>query len=257
MEYDISSGTWTTLPPNRISEFTLTVISNQLVLVGGYEHPNMSNVLGVWRGDRQAWTHPYPTMPTARCCCSAVVYNQWLVVAGGYGSDNHCLSCVEILNTDSNQWHTRPQMPRPWGNMKTAVVGNIGYFMGNNTTSGYSVYLPALIFQLPVEIWKEIPGLQLTRSAPLSISGSLFAFGGVHESNAVTAIHLYQPNTGDWVKVGDLPSPRYQCTCVMIADREILVAGGQDEYNLTKTTVDIALVANNEVITGHAADDVI
>jgi hypothetical protein len=46
------------------------------------------------------------------------------------------------------------------------------------------------------------------------------------DGRAVTAIHLYQPNTEEWVKVGDLSTPRYDCTCAMITDRELLVAGG-------------------------------
>jgi N-acetylneuraminic acid mutarotase len=57
----------------------------------------------------------------------------------------------------------------------------------------------------------------------------------------VTAIHLYQPDTEEWVKVGDLPTPRYCCTCAMITDREMLVAGGRDGARLL-SNVDIALI---------------
>ncbi len=208
--------------------------------------------MGVWGADHEAWMHPYPTIPTARHSCSAVAYNQWLVVAGGHSSDGYTLSCIEVLNTNSKQWYAGPTTPRPWSGMKTAVVGNIGYFMGDHTTSVYSVFLPALISQLNSadsgerdrQIWKEIPGLQLTYSAPLSISGSLFALGGEDKGiDPVTAIHLYHPNTGDWVKVGDLPSPRFDCTCVMIRDREVLVAGGYDENGYPSKTVYIAVVS--------------
>ena len=78
---------------------------------------------------------------------------------------------------------------------------------------------------------------------PLSIRGSLLAVGGRDKDDkAVTAIHLYQPDTGEWVKVGDLPTPRYRCTCAMITDREILVAGGADgRHYLCRS--DIALVS--------------
>ena len=54
----------------------------------------------------------------------------------------------------------------------------------------------------------------------------------------MTAIHLYQPDTGEWVKVGDLPTPRYNCTCVLInPNREILVVGG---CSYIMKTMDIA-----------------
>ena len=56
----------------------------------------------------------------------------------------------------------------------------------------------------------------------------------------VIELHLYQPNSGEWVKVGDLPSPRYDCTCAMITDREVFVAGGCDEHDDYTKTVDLA-----------------
>ena len=130
--------------------------------------------------------------------------------------------------------------------MRTAIVGDTCYFMGGFAAIGlatevYSVSLPALISQLHSQgsgkigrqhqIWKEIPGLQAC-STPLSIRGSLLAVGGRgKDDKAVTAIHLYQPDTGEWVKVGDLQTPRYRCTCAMITDREMLVAGGKDNHN--------------------------
>ena len=84
--YDTCSGKWAKLPPYRVKWFTMTVIHNQLVLVGGYDKHDCSKVVGVWRADTKQWTHPYPEMPTARAWCSAAVYNEWLVVTGGIGS---------------------------------------------------------------------------------------------------------------------------------------------------------------------------
>ena len=230
------------------------------MLVGGEGHGGYSKVLGVWRAESKEWTHPYPDMPTARSECSAVVYNEWLAVAGGRGDGVGRLSSVEVMNTDSKQWYAAPPTTTPWRNMRTAVVEDTCYFMGGSTggplgtatTEVYSVSLPALISQLPSldsrergkqhQIWKEIPGLQTTLSTPLSIRGSLLAVGGMdRDRKAVTAILLYQPDTGEWVKVGDLPTPRYDCTCAMITDTEMLVAGGSDRYHIY-SSCDIVLI---------------
>ena len=103
MEYGISSGIMV-LPPYRACEFTMTVISKQLVLVGGLEPGGCSSkVLGVWRTESKEWTHPYPDMPTARFQCSAVVCNEWLAVAGGVGDSWERLSSIEVMNTDTKQ----------------------------------------------------------------------------------------------------------------------------------------------------------
>ena len=237
MTYDISTGKWATLPPYRARDFAMTAINNQLVLVGGDEHGSASKVVGVLDADNKQWTHPYPEMQVTHSYCSAVVHNEWLVVAGGRQSGGKLLS-VEVMNTNSKQWYAGPPTPIPWESMKTATVGDECYFMGGSnatwppTNSVYSVSLSALTTGLNSstrkgQIWKEISGLQTTLSTPLSISGSLLVVGGRDKDDkAVTAIHLYIPDTGKWVKVGDLPTPRYHCTCAMITDREMVVAGG-------------------------------
>ena len=254
MIYDISTGKWATLPLYRFRSFAMTAINNQLVLVGGREHGgDRSKVLGVWDADYKHWIHPYPEMHTARSTCSAVVYNEWLVVAGGSTTRGAVLSSVEVMNINIKQWYTGPQTCVPWYRMKTAIVGDECFFMGGytgrnvsaatTTTNVYIVSLPQLISKLQSDVrardgqvWKEISGLH---STPLSISGSLLAVGGWDKDHkAVTAIHLYQPDTGiEWVKVGDLPTPRHYCTCVLLnSNREILVIGGYVDIK----TMDIA-----------------
>ena len=255
MTYDISTGKWATLPPYRAWHFAMTAINNQLVLVGGYEHGDSSKVLGVWDADKKQWTHLYPEMHTARTIFSAVVYKEWLVVAGGWAGGR--LSSVEVMDTNSKQWYAGPPTPTPtpWSCMRAAVVGDTCYFMGglisgDSTDKVYTVSLSALTSGLASKeprknkspMWSEISGLPLTDSTPLSISGSLLAVGGRNKDHkTVTGIYLYQPGTQKWVKVGDLPTPKRDCICVMITDKEKLVAGGHDGDYCLKNT-DIALL---------------
>ena len=259
MMYAISSGTWATLPLYRARLFAMTVINHHLVLVGGYERSGgYSKVLGMWGADWKAWSHPYPDMPTARENPSVVVSNDWLVVAGGYVLGGQCSLCVEVLNTDSKQWYSGLSTPTPWSYMRTAVVGKTAYFMGgfdstySNTNKVYCVSIPILISHITSktssgdnrQIWKDIPGLKLTHSTPLSMADSLLAVGGEDkDGDAVTAIHHYQTETAVWVKVGDLPSPRCACTCAMTTDSEVLVAGGWDERGYRTGSMDLAQIA--------------
>ena len=258
LAYDISTGKWATLQSYRAWIFTMIAINNQLVLVGGRdrEHHGKIKVLGVWDADIEQWTHPYPEMHTARSSCSAVVYNEWLVVAGGFTSGGIALSSVEIMNIESKQWYAGTPTCAPWYLMRSAIVGDECFFMGGftdgengasptPTSKMYSVSLPNLISRLETgerdgKIWKDISGPQITHSTPLSISGSLLAVGGKNnDRKTLTAIHLYQPDTGEWVKVGDLPTPRYWCTCALLnPSREILVAGGY--YGTYLNTMDIS-----------------
>ena len=146
------------------------------------------------------------------------------------------LLSVEVLNTHTKRWSAGPPTPTPWSSMQPAIVGDVCYFMGGlfsgvSIITVYSMSLPALISQLnsggrDSQIWKELSGLY---SSPLSISGSLLAVGGRDDGGrVVSAIHLYQPDTGEWVKVGDLLTPRYECMCTALNSRALLVAGGRN-----------------------------
>ena len=189
MVYDIGAGKWATLPPYRKRWFAMTAIDNHLVLVGGMGRDgDRSKMLGAWSEDSKKWTHPYPDMTTPRSSCSAVVYNQHLVVTGGRGADfvSGRLLSVDVMNIDTKRWRAGPSTPVAWSSMKTAIVGDMCYFMGgylgiylgSYTTKVYSVSLQALISQLnfdssikDTQTWKELPQLPVTHAAPLSISG--------------------------------------------------------------------------------------
>ena len=251
MVYDIHLGEWATLPPYKTHFFGMTVIDNQLVLVGGIEVGGArSKVLGAWKAASKEWVHPYPDMPTARFSCSAVTYKEWLVVAGGYSEKGDHSTSVIVMNTSNKQWSTAPPLPMGWTEMKAAIVGDMCYFMGGfingATKKVLSVSLPALISQLNhskrgMKIWKEISELDVIQPAPLSINGSLFALGGWRDGKDLPTIQLYQPETRKWLKVGDLSHPRSLCTSAMINDREVMVVGGREGSYVTNRT-DIALI---------------
>ena len=70
--------------------------------------------------------------------------------------------------------------------------------------------------------WQTLTDPPLKFSTVLVLSGALLAVGGSDSS----AIHLYKPSSGSWVKVGDLPNKRWQCACIVLSSGEMFVAGG-------------------------------
>ncbi len=236
MTYDTHSGRWGTLPPYRTRRFGMTVIRDQLVLVGGLdEDGNYSKSIGVWRSADKKWEDLYPDMPTPRRRSSVVTYNEWLIVAGGVNNGGS-LSSVDVMNIDTKEWYSGPPAPS-FSAMKTVTVDDMCYYMGGygadrwGTKDVYRVSLPALISKvksrnIDPQIWKKISQLNVAASAPLSIGGCLLALGGMSQGNGVTSIQHYRPESDDWIQVGDLPSPLSECTCAVINDGDVLVAGG-------------------------------
>ncbi len=250
MTYDTHSGRWGTLPPYRTRHFGMTVIRDQLVLVGGEDKDGKYyKSLGVWRTDSEKWEDLYPDMPTPRSDSSVATYNEWLIVAGGYNGEH--LSSVDVLNSDTKQWHSGPPAPRGFSDMNTATVGDMCYYMGGRcddvyaTNDVYRVSLPALISQvksrrIDPQIWETISLQNVICSTPLSIGGHLLAFGGMQSGSGVTSIQHYQPDTNKWVKVGDMPSPRSNCTCAIVNSGDILIAGGRKDLFTPISSCEIA-----------------
>ena len=239
MAYNTHSCKWHQLPPYTARYFAMVVINNHLVLVGGRDHEHVAvSILSRWDTGSRQWTRPYARMPTACGWPSAVVYKQWLIVAGGW--IDHRLSTVLVLDIASNQWYSAPPTPTPWRSMKSTVLGDIWYLMGGNSDDDfdivYSVSLPDLICHTLSsssgsthhDIWKKISGLGHYHSTPLCMGGALLAVGGVRikDTESVSTIHRYVPETKLWVEVGRLPSPVYNCTCTFTLDQKILLIGG-------------------------------
>ena len=241
MAYNTRSCKWHQLPPYTADSFAMVVINNQLVLVGGEDsngHP--TNLLGMWDTGSSQWTRPYAAMPTARSYPSAVVYKQWLIVAGGW-TVRHRLSTVEVLDVASNQWYSAPSTPTPWNSMKSTILGDMWYLMGGYSDGDdndivYSVSLPDPISHTLLsssgsthhDMWKKISGPGHYYSTPLCMGGALLAVGGrrVKDNESVSTIQRYVPETKEWVEVGRLPSPLYDCTCTFTLDQNIILFGG-------------------------------
>ena len=243
--YDPKLDSYDTLPRYKYKCFSMAVVNNQLVLVGGadVQTNKKTNKLGVWNEQSKRWTYPLPQMTTTcRSASVATHNNRWLVVIGGYG-DGSVLTRVEILDTtESRQWYHAASLPQPLCNALPVTIGNTCYLLGGYT-KGYaaskkvfSVYLDDLISQAvsqPASAsapptpspWQSLSDTPLTGSTALAFNGALLAVGG---GSGSTAIYHYQPSSRKWIKAGELhmPAGRYGCTCAVLPSGELYVAGG-------------------------------
>ena len=251
MKLDLQQDEWTKLPQYSAKWFAMTSFANQLVLMGGC-YPvteKRTNQIAVFTSGR--WTNPYPPMNTARDSSTAVSCNKYIIVAGGRDDQGKCTSSVEMLDVPLLRWYTAESLPNPRTEMKSTLIGNTFYLMGGFDHTGstkvvHKVDLNELITkavskQATPTLWQVISDSPLERSTPLNVGGSLLAVGGRFSPSS--SIHLYQPDTRRWVKVGDLPTARYNCTWSVLPSGEIIVAGGYNERS-SIGTVDFLSISN-------------
>ena len=250
-EYDEDTNQWVSLPRYDYWRFAMTILTDKLTLVGGFNPHTwkVTNQVAVWEGEGtpQGWTHPYPPMPTQCHSPAVATYGDRLVVAGGYGGGGD-LATVEVLNTTSHQWLSTSPLPVGCHSMMSAIVNQKLFLLGGTlTTESLVVSLPD-ITQSSVHSattnrtaqWRTLPAPPLKDSAAISLCGSVLAIGGLSDNERSTAIHIYQPATNNWSKVGDLPSPLSSCSCALLSSGHILVAGGLDSNGNRTSRVDVA-----------------
>ena len=243
MIYDPKLDFCDTLPPYTYKWFSMAIVNNQLVLVGGkdVQTNKVTNKLGVWNERSKRWTQPLPPITTACSSPSVATHNnRWLVVIGGYDTDH--LPRVEILDTiESRQWYHAASLPQPSAQALPATIGNMCYLLGGFTKGVtrskkvFSVHLDVLISQAvsqPASAsapptpspWQSLPDTPLTGSTALTFNGALLAVGGGLRN---TAIYYYQPSRRRWIKAGELPTGRSCCTCTVLPSGDLYVAGGR------------------------------
>ena len=251
--FNMKTNKWSRLPRYEYRYFAMTVINHHLTLVGGLGVGGweVTNLLAVYEPSSQQWTYPYNPMPTPRYKPAVLMYDIWLLVAGGYGASYTDLATVELFNTSTNQWLATSSLPTPCGLLTSAIVDNYGYLV-TASEQVFRVSLPDIVSQTVNQstskspaLWCRLPDTPLSCSTAISLRGYLLAVGGRHDNYSTrTDIHLYQPESEQWTKVGDLPNARQYCSCVVLPSGELLVAGGQESSVGRTSRVDVASVLN-------------
>ena len=242
LRYDPHTNEWTELPRYQYCDFTLTELTHQLVVVGGYDlFTGMSKTVSVYAPSQRSWKQPYPPMNTPRYYPAVSTYHQRLVVAGGSDASG-ALATVEILDTSILQWFSSTPLPVSCYVMSSAIIRDTLYLLGGSLGKQVlSVSLPALTqTDKPPAQWHTLSEAPLENSAAIAVCGSLLAMGGSHNEQRSSAIHIYQQEENMWTKVENLPTKREYCACCLLPNGEILVVGGEDKDSCRTSRVDVA-----------------
>ena len=239
--YEPKQELWAFLPPYKYELFSMTIVDNQLVLVGGEDGGTLrkTNLLGVWNKSLCAWTHPFSPMLNARSSPTVVTYeNKWLITIGGRGEEGE-LFTVEVMDISSDVWYSAPSLSIPAERMSAAVIKNTMIVFGGssgskNSKKVFMVNMDDLIWQAitqknnaPAQSpWQALPDTPFSQSTAVLFNGVLLAVGG----QGATSFHFYHPESRSWVKAGDLPTERVQCASTVLPNGEVLLAGGENTH---------------------------
>ena len=234
--YDPTTDTWETLQsPTRFS--ALTTYHNKLLLVGREETSTgqTTNQLWVFEEGEQTWTQPLPPMPTRRKDASAVSYQDYLIVAGGWNPNDGYLNTVEVL--DGQQWVTAELLPERCYFMKSTSHDGHYYLMGGHfqDTSVFYTSLQSLVEKATQHpptspsntdhpsVWKTLTDTPHQYSSTTIFGGALVVVDGWPNQSS---LHLYFPLNKSWLPAGEMPLGVCRTCTVTLPTGEMMVIGG-------------------------------
>ena len=237
--YTTSTSSWSKLPDSPNRNCPLVIINNLLTLIGGHCGDTLTNQLFslTGKGSDRRWTEEFPPMPTKRDGSTALCTGAALIVAGGYKPGSR-LRTVEVMSTETLQWSTAADLPKPICQAPAAVCGDQLYILGE--ANMYTCSVLALIQShesVPASIrignrgvarvWREVTALPVMETTCVSIHGRLLAIGGWgSDRKPTTSIHMYNPTTDSWEVISHMGTPRYNCIAAVLPDDQLMVVGG-------------------------------
>ena len=247
-----------------IQLIALAVINGTLTTVGGsgegeYVTNKLFSLIGAAEDGDIAWSEDFPPMPTKRYHVSALCIGTALIVVRGAKGVGLILKTVEILNTSTRQWHTATELPQPLSLSSMTVCGDSIYLLGGGddkwTPSVYSCSLTTLLMSVGGRIarvllrsstyatWTKVADLPVTQSTAVSLHGQLIAVGGRDSHDKPTSyIHRYSPSTNSWAVISQMATPRYDCFAAALHDKQLMVVGGYQSYNVKTDSVEFGRV---------------
>ena len=205
------------------------------MVVGGGDKSThkTTNTILTFNEHSQRWIQSHPAMPTVLTVPAVIGYQDHLIVAGGVNSGNNRICDVYILDTTSNKWKTAQPLPSI-DNYCTVLIEDTLYLVGRETQTVLRAHVPTLVSGAKSDVWETLPNAPYYDSSPVTIGNTLLTVGGSDKQlfgNLTASIHMYNPTTNQWTRVGDLPEPMESPSCI-IMNSELFSLGSLFTYSV-------------------------
>ena len=130
-------------------------------------------------------------------------------------------------------WEYRSPMPTARQGMAAAVLNDTVYVMGG-AQFGHNALAVVEAYVANQDTWLiNIAPLNYPRTsgAAAAFEGKIYVFGGRDHSVLVSQVEVYDPATGQWSQISQLPTPREGLAAVVMDSSIWLIAGSDLQAN--------------------------
>lgn len=246
--YDPSAGTWSSTGSMnlvRAEQPTATRLADGKVLVAGGQGNGANDSAEVY--------DPFPgtfgtllNMTALRSGHTAtLLHNGKVLLAGGSGGEGRDPALAELFDPTTSSFTATANMGvGRGGHTATPLPSGLVLVVGGRADDNSSSLQTAELYNPSTGAWTNTGSMATGRTrhtATLLNNGKVLVVGGINfqgspltGTNPVTA-EVYDPSTGTWTGTGDMVTTRYFHSATLLANGQVLIAGGTTGVGSTAT----------------------
>lgn len=266
--YHFLENRWERLPPLNHSHGVPTVVSNQLVIIGGKEFKGrkVTNQVSTYNQNKQKWVSVYPNLGKERYAPLVVTYKHHVIVAGGkyhtlylYDRIYDDIEVLDVQDTERLRWIRVPtRLPSKMWSPSATISNDQLWIVGFNNDNSGSLNLIEQrsdeVFWIPVAgiiatdkkgKWEALPRVMpYYSSSVVPYSNPVVTVGGdTRDTRTTNAVEIHDPVNNLWEQVASLdgPSRAYVAVASIGEQQATVVLGGCTETKNKKSRSDSSL----------------
>ena len=264
--YKLTDDQWKRLPILPYCYGVPTNISNNITFIGGYDPSTSGSTNKVITLEDNKWTTKYPNMMVARLYHAAVIYQHYVIVAGGVGEDWSILDTIEMFNCNNYQWAiVSTHLPQPMKYINATTCNQSFIIAGYEGADGRG-YSGTFIIAMDILLehqqsltsstgeddnkWSQLCPTPYWNTTIVPNTSPPVIIGGDKQGKTVNNISLYDDSSNSWRTVGSLPFSVARATVATI-NNTIIIAGGVTDGSsfeaINATTLDSVVLGQLEL----------
>jgi N-acetylneuraminic acid mutarotase len=228
------ASAWRSLPdaPTPRLMMAWTVLDDKIWIAGGMSHGEALQIVQSYDPQTGAWLSQ-PPLPVPLHHATATTYRGEMVVIGG-ASDELANASNKVYALRGGSWVELPNLTHARAAAAAAVVGDKLVVAGGQNQK-------QLVPQTEVfdgQSWKEAADLPTPREHLAAVSDGTYVYtvGGrfLSADKNSAAFERFDPQSGQWTKLVDMPTPRGSYGASFIEGR-IVAVGGEEPTQVLAT----------------------
>ena len=234
--------TWSPLKyiPKKRWGATSFVYNNQVVIAGGYCFgPSFDDMIRMnvdTYPDLSIHWSEYPVkLPSKKAFHSSVLYNDKLMVTGGYNGNATSDRIHEVQVVPPYTVKTLSRMPEPRRDHCTEIFDDSLLLLGGGRTSNHQTSLSSVVqYDIKNNLCKQLAPLpyEVSRIASVRWGDNVVVIGGIDKrGNILNTVIMYNVNTEQSHMLPTMRCRRWGCAAVVVENNIVVLGGysGQEE----------------------------